>query len=236
MDQRATVIHYHGTPITPRAALHQLAGHHFCVSYAAPGDAQTCHDIGQSVMLDNGAFSTWKRGEPLDADGFYRWAEPWLGYRTTWAVIPDVIDGDPEANDALIAQWPHGTRGAPVWHLHEPISRLCKLAETWPRVCCGSSAQYADVGSVIWHERMTQAMNELCGDGPPPVWLHMMRDMRCSGWIYPFSSVDSTDVARNHHLASKDVKKMATRWDAMQCPARWHKRPVQDVMRELVVA
>lgn len=47
-------IHYHGTPITPRAVLDTLAGRHFCVSFAAPADVKHCHAIGQSVMLDNG--------------------------------------------------------------------------------------------------------------------------------------------------------------------------------------
>ncbi len=52
------MIHYHGTPITPKERLYELAGRHFCVSYAAPGDLRRCHELGQSVMLDNGAFSS----------------------------------------------------------------------------------------------------------------------------------------------------------------------------------
>jgi hypothetical protein len=49
------VLHYHGTPITPQAKLLELAGRNFCVSYAAPYQVAACHEIGQSVMLDNGA-------------------------------------------------------------------------------------------------------------------------------------------------------------------------------------
>ncbi len=88
------MIHYHGTPITPVAALYQLAGRHFCVSHARPEDVHRVHQIGQSVMLDNGAFSKWKRGAETDWPAFYKWCERWLGYPTTWAVIPDVIDGE----------------------------------------------------------------------------------------------------------------------------------------------
>lgn len=220
-------LHYHGTPITPRDVLHTLAGRCFCVSYAKTQDAKHCHDIGQSVMLDNGAFSLWRTGKATDWPGFYRWCERWLEYRTTWAVIPDVIDGDAAANDALIAQWPHGDRGAPVWHMHEPIGRLLELAGRWPRVCVGSSGAYATVGDARWHDRMTDAMNQLCGDGPPPVWLHMLRGMALSGLHYPFASVDSTDIARNHNRQQNSAAEMARIWDAQQCRARWYRQPVQ---------
>lgn len=221
------MIHYHGTPITPRSVLLDIRGKCFCVSYAAPADVKVCHDIGQSVMLDNGAFSLWRSGKNTDWPGYYAWVEQWLDFRTTWAVIPDVIDGDAEANDALIEQWTHGDRGAPVWHMHEPISRLVRLSYEWPRVCIGSSGTYATVGDARWHERMTDAMNHLCGNGIPPCWLHMLRGMALSGSIYPFASVDSTDVARNHNRPQNTARSMADRWDSIQCPARWSVRPVQ---------
>jgi hypothetical protein len=50
-------VHYHGTPITPAATLVKLAGRHFCVSHMRPDNVEWCHNNGQSVMLDNGAFS-----------------------------------------------------------------------------------------------------------------------------------------------------------------------------------
>jgi hypothetical protein len=50
------MIHYHGTPITPRSVLFELAGRCFCVPYSDPRDVAICHEIGQSVMIDNGAF------------------------------------------------------------------------------------------------------------------------------------------------------------------------------------
>ena len=45
------VIHYHGTPITPRESLLELAGRSFCVSFAHPRDVRTCHEIGQSESV-----------------------------------------------------------------------------------------------------------------------------------------------------------------------------------------
>jgi len=221
------VIHYHGTPITPISALLELHGRHFCVSHAAPTDVARCHQIGQSVMLDNGAFSAWKTGKAVDWSGYYAWTDRWLDCPTTWAVIPDVITGSGEDQDALITQWPHGHRGAPVWHMHEPIDRLVQLTLEWPKVCVGSSAQYAVVLSSGWVRRMDAAWNaiELHHQRTPP--MHMLRGMALSGREWPFASVDSTDIARNHHRDQNSPRKMADRWDGVQCPHKWVQRPEQ---------
>lgn len=222
-------IHYHGTPISPRSVIETLSGRFFCVSHAHPADVKIVHQIGQGVMLDNGAFSAWRVGKPVNWEKYYDWSATWLEYHTTWAVIPDVIDGTEENNDSLILQWPHGIRGAPVWHMHESISRLLRLAEKWPRICIGSSGKYSTVGDDKWHWQMERAMNALCGNGPSPVWIHLLRGMNLSGSRYPFASVDSTDIARNHNRG-KDASKMAARWDSFQCPARWHTVPEQSIM------
>jgi hypothetical protein len=224
------VIHYHGTPITPQAKLLELAGRNFCVSYAAPYQVAACHEIGQSVMLDNGAFSFWKSRRPTDWQGFADWARPWLEYPTTWAVMPDVIDGDEQDNHALIT-WLYAhardvwERSAPVWHMHESLDRLERLCGAYKRVCIGSSGQYASVGSDSWRRRMEAAMNAVCGNGPVPVWLHMLRGMGLSGSEFPFASVDSTDIAQNHnggaHGKKRNPRDMADRWDGIQNPCRW---------------
>ena len=217
-------MHYHGTPITPGSVLETLAGRNFCVSYAAPHQVEKCHQIGQSVMLDNGAFTFWKQGGTPDWDSWRAWAEPWLAYKTTWCVLPDVVDGGADANDRLLQKWGRfhwAMQGAPVWHLDEPLSRLRRLAHGWERICFGSSGQYAEVGSEAWHRRVTDAFNHIVnGDGSIDCWVHMLRGMSLAGDIYPFASVDSTDIARNHHV-KRNARAMADRWDAMQCPARW---------------
>ena len=64
------MIHYHGTPLTPKEQLYKMAGKHFCVSFFNPQDAKTCMQIGQSVMWDNGAFSSFKNGEKLNYKKF----------------------------------------------------------------------------------------------------------------------------------------------------------------------
>lgn len=220
-------MHYHGTPITPMSALYQLAGRHFCVSFAAPADVARCHQIGQSVMLDNGAFSLWRAGKKTDWPGYYAWADKWLDHPTTWAVIPDVIGGADEDNDDLIRQWPHGEKGAPVWHMHSPIDRLLRLVAEHPRVCIGSSAQYEIVLSERWERRMDNAFNALARRNARLPWLHMLRGMACSGMRWPFASVDSTDIARNHNRPQNTPRAMADRWDSIQSPGRWIVRPEQ---------
>lgn len=215
------MIHYHGTPITPRATLLQLAGRHFCVRYGAHGDEVVAHEIGQSVMLDNGAYSRWTKNEPTDWPGYYAWCERWLEHWTTWAVIPDVVEGGEAENDALLGEWPFGTRGAPVWHVHESLARLRRLCEAWPLVCLGSSGEYAVVGAPRWHARMAEAMAAVCDNrGVPITRLHMLRGLRFAGGDYPFFSADSTNIARNHEQR-QDVVRMATDIDGKQAPPRW---------------
>lgn len=221
------MIHYHGTPITPVAALYELRGRHFCVSHANPQDVERCHQIGQSVLLDNGAFSKWKSGKATDWDAYYAWCERWLSYPTTWAIIPDVIDGGSQLQDALVREWPFGKRGAPVWHMDEPLNRLHQLTDEWPRVCIGSTAEYAVVLSDAWCRRMDEMWNEVGKRNRFLPWLHMLRGMQLSGRRWPFASVDSTDVAQNHNRPQNTPRSMADRWDAMQCPGTWTLQPEQ---------
>ncbi len=231
-------VHYHGTPITPRSVLNSLAGHHFCVSFASPDDLKVCHQIGQGVMLDNGAYTLWKRnprGFTYAWDAFYGWCRPWLDFYTTWVVIPDVIGGTETENDRLISQWfvlmGGYQQAAPVWHLHESFERLERLAHGFERVCFGSSGEYSVIGNTKWNNRMNEAFNLICaGSGKPRAQIHMLRGMSLAGSQYPFASVDSTDVARNHNRPQNTAKEMATRWDAQQCPARWSGAHVQQLL------
>jgi hypothetical protein len=125
-----------------------------------------------------------------------------------FAVIPDVIDGDENANDALIDEWPWKETapwvGAPVWHLHESLERLDRLATNFPRICLGSSGEYAQIGTNAWWNRMREAMDVLCDrSGRPCAKVHGLRMLNPDVFSrFPFASADSTNIGRNVGLDS----------------------------------
>jgi hypothetical protein len=223
------VIHYHGTPITPRAILDSLAGRSFCVSHAAPQDLRACLVMGQSLMLDNGAWSQFTRGHAPDWRAYYDWCAPIVS-PSVWAVVPDTIGGTVEDNLALAAGWPFPrAASAMVWHLHEPLDHLRKLANEWPRICFGSSGEYAGAGGEKWRRRVDEGWDEIVRSGARP-WVHMLRAMSAaSEGPWPFDSADSTNIARNHAGSSKAPRKnavdMANRIDATNPPRGAWSRP-----------
>lgn len=178
-------------------------------------------------MLDNGAFSAWTKNVPMDWEGWARWAEEWLAYPTTWAVLPDVVDGGVDANDRLLQTYMsvglQTGQGAPVWHLHEPLDRLRLLCDRWPRVCMGSSGEYRDVGSPAWHRRVSDAFDAIASPAGRVPWVHMLRGLRFAEGPYPFASADSTNVAQNHSRPENTARSLADRWDALQPPALWER-------------
>lgn len=205
------MIHYHGTPITPRAvAIDVLARRHAMVSYAHPEQIALVGEVCQSFAIDNGAFSIWRQGYgtvnlPMFSEFLRKW-DRHPGF--DWYLIPDVIDGDEAANDGMIAEWRevHGDfrRGVPVWHMHESIGRLCRLAHAvecgvYDRVALGSSGEFATVGTVAWWGRMAEAMDAVCDEeGRPRCRLHGLRMLNPTVFSHlPLASADSCNVARN---------------------------------------
>lgn len=225
------MIHYHGTPLTPRAMLQRMAGKHFCVSFAHPADADWCLAHGQSVMWDNGAFSAFTKGRAFDPAAFAAWVAPRLAH-PHWAVVPDVIGGGLDAQRSMIAAWPHPRAlSAPVWHLDKPIDWLIELTEAgWGRVCFGSAGAYWQIGSAEWERRVDEAFNALARRPGPLPWVHMLRGLALAGDRWPFASADSVNVARNFKDGPVCPERMARRIDAVQCPVVWHMRPEQEEM------
>lgn len=184
---------YHGTPLSPRAALEAMAGRAFCVSFYRPDDVATVERIASSVMYDNGAFSFWmaarRKGlEACEAERDWKPYYKWLAHRIApnrWAVIPDAIAMPSQVNDGLLNEWPHGQFGAPVWHMDEPISRLGRLCERWKRVCLGwvhPDQAENRVGSDSYRRRMDEVA-DLFGNTWPV--LHMLRGVAVAR-DYPF--------------------------------------------------
>ena len=227
------MIHYHGTPITPRVELYKMSGKHFCVSFYRPDDIDICLQTGQSVMLDNGAFSAFKKGEKLNFKNYYNWLEDKLGH-PHWCVIPDIIDGSISQQKKLLLQFPYPPElSAPVWHIGSDINYLYFLLDRYPKVCFGSSGKYWSVGSLQWCQRIDFVFNNLIKKYKHLPYIHMLRGLSMGGTKYPFASADSTNVARNFKTLNKCPEKMARQIDSMQNPTHWNKSfNQQELFRE----
>lgn len=225
------MIHYHGTPISPMKAMETMGGKHFCVSYARPDDLKRCLRIGQSLMLDNGAFSAKTRGLPFDRDGFYAWLEPLLVH-PHWGVVPDVIDGSEDEQRQMVKSWPFRKEmGIPVWHLGLSISYLIELCDAWGRVCFGSAGEFWQIGTTKWCHRMDEAFNALVNTyGRQIPWVHGMRMLGQSSGPWPLASADSTNVALHHAEHLECAGCMAKRIDSTNPPANWKIQPLQEVL------
>lgn len=195
-------------------------------------------EVCQSFALDNGAFSAWRSGAPVQNwRPFYEWAEQVKRIPSCdFAVIPDVIDGDEATNDALLLEWPLPKWfGAPVWHLHESLARLERLAASFPRVCLGSSGEFAQLKTAGWWGRMAQAMRVVCNDdGEPLCKLHGLRMLDPEVFTrIPLSSADSCNIGinigkdvswrGNYMPPTKEVRAavMRSRIESQNSPARW---------------
>jgi hypothetical protein len=195
--------HYHGAPIWgDKGSVHKIAvnGAGAFVSYARPNQLSASFTYAASVAIDNGAFSAWKSGLRINWLDFYRWLTPhYYHSKMTFFVIPDVITGNEYDNDNLIKSMPRQfiEKAVPVWHLHESIDRLIELCKCWPRVCFGSSGQYAQIRTAVWHARMREAFLTIHSHGLSPQ-IHGLRmlDGRVLG-NYPLTTADSTNLACN---------------------------------------
>lgn len=243
------MIHYHGLPINPQTAgVTAVIGGHGFVTAADPHALGMVVEVCQSFAIDNGAFSAWKTGRPItDWSKFYAWAEMCRRIPSCdFAVVPDVIDGSESDNDALLHEWPLPKWfGAPVWHMHESLARLERLATEWPRVCIGSSGQFAVIGTPEWWQQMNRAMRVVCTrSGEPLVKLHGLRMLNPKVFTrLPFASADSTNIARNVGIdkrwtgsyapPTKESRAliMRHRIESQNSPARWTD-PDQDLFEE----
>ncbi|CAI2047519.1 hypothetical protein [Serratia marcescens] len=197
-------IHFHGTPIWgDSGSVHRIAvtGAGAFVSYVRPDQLVSSIKYAIDVGIDNGAFSAWKRGLSIDWLKFYQWLLNWYHHpKVKFFVIPDVVDGGEADNDALIKQVPPMFRekAVPVWHLHESIDRLVELCNNWPRICFGSSGEYAVIRTERWHARMSEAFEAIYCHHNFKTKVHGLRmlDGRVLG-SYPLTTADSTNLACN---------------------------------------
>ena len=196
------MIHYHGSPLGgPVSELSKFySRRHAMVSFANPQDIAVVADCCQSFALDNGAYTAWKGGEKLDVDKYLEWVDIWDKHPAfDWALIPDIIDGSEDENNALIKSLSSDkTTMVPIWHLNESLDKLGRLVRDWPRVAFGSSGEYGTPGSETWDKRMDVAMVVSCDNKFRPIAkFHGLRMLGSSiVQRFPFSSADSTTAVR----------------------------------------
>lgn len=209
------MIAYHGGPFSDAMiAIEVWRKHHAMVSFARPEQIDIAAEHASSFALDNGAFSLWKAGQGRpDWRPYYRWVEVWRSHPAfDFAIMPDIIDGREEENDELLAEWPF-LDGVPVYHLHEPVDRLLRLANSYSRIALGSSGPYATTCTLRWWTRIHDCLTLLCDEaGRPGLKLHGLRMLAPAILEHvPLSSADSAMVARNVNRDSKWTGSFAPR-------------------------
>jgi hypothetical protein len=234
---------YHGTPVsgTREDARQFLTGRHGLVSFARPEQLDIVKDVCETYVLDNGAFSIWRKGGKLNPHKFMEWAhEHSQQSNFNFAFIPDIIDGNETDNDALIELWKEHNpcSGVPIWHLDESLDRLENLSNTWPIIAFGSSGSFATVGTQKWWARMAEALPRVCdGSGRPRCKLHGLRMMNPDIFTrIPFSSVDSTNATQNGSAQATQLALpeawqgstvIAWRLEKHTSPELWHPEYIQ---------
>lgn len=205
-----------GTPVTPKALLPTLEGSSFCVSFADPRQLDDAIELvgdDQILVLDNGAFSHWRKGQgSIDREAFWAWAnEAQSRCELAVAVIPDVIEGTEHENlmemswalrgQPGLAQFPDRTMA--IWHMNESLEQLATLCRLMNFVGMGSCAEYdVQKNRAGYLERMREAgevIDRIEAEFDRRPWIHLMRGLGVFGELVRYESADSTNVAVNHH-------------------------------------
>jgi hypothetical protein len=205
-----SVVHYHGGPIWGGdeniKALYEKGG--ALVSFRRPDQIKKIARLKCSLVLDNGAFSTW-RANQKEIENNFDWYAHWTSYytfvlkwigRIDWFIIPDVIEGSEKENDLLVSRVPSAlkSKAVPVWHSDESISRLLRLSNDFALVAVGCCGEHTKIRSEKWKVRMDEVFYEVYIKRNLKVKLHGLRML--DGRVlsnYPFYSADSTNVAIN---------------------------------------
>lgn len=195
------MIHIHGTPFSgPReCAKIFFKDRYALIPFKRPENMEAVKQVSKAFVIDNSAFSYWRTGETMDYEKYLLFVEKHQHEKLLWSIIPDVIDGTDEENDKYIEMWPTNFKGVPVYHLHEPIERLIRLADKFECVAIGSSGAWANPNSDKWWLRIKTIFDTICdSNGKPPCKLHGLRMLNPDIFTkIPLDSADSTNVVRN---------------------------------------
>lgn len=200
------MIHYHGAPCsgTRKDASVFFAGRHGLVSFANRTHIEVVAEVCQSFILDNGAFSNWKKGASVDVKGYASFVGDWYRHPGfDWCLIPDKIDGTAEENRRHVFDWVGGVghffASVPVFHYHEPDWLLDEYCRLFKRIALGSSDKYSRVGTAQWWSRTREIFRVICDEhGRPRVKVHGLRMLNVKVFTeLPFSSADSCNATVN---------------------------------------
>jgi hypothetical protein len=191
------------------------------VSFARPDQLKTIlKTVGAKVVLDNGAFSVWKKAKKQQ--DVVDWGKYWTAYylfvmtyisSIDWFIVPDVIEGNEKENQDLIDSIPSSLRhkAVPVWHSDESIDKLIKLCLEFKIVAIGCCGESGVIRSKEWSSKMNKAFSAIYIERQLTVKIHGLRMLDGRAMIqYPFDSCDSTNVAIN-------VPKDKARYPEVKC-------------------
>ena len=213
------MIKYHGTPITPFDVFNKyMKDRNVLIPFPDKRDFNRAKEYANRIIIDNGAFSVWKKGINIDWNDYYDWIETIIN-DIDYFFIPDVINGTELENDELIKMFKDRyssnsiilKKAIPVWHIDESLCRLSDLISNFSYIAFGSSGKYSTLGTKEWHSKVSEAMSVCCDKiGKPKVKIHMLRCLNKNIFKhYPFYSGDSTTFAQNHkkyYIKYKDTE------------------------------
>ena len=198
------MIHYHGTPLSGATEQQILfyRGRHALMSWPSYSPIHIpITECCRSFCIDNGAFTFWKENQEVDWHDFYSFVMDWIRHpRFDFFLIPDVIGGTVEENNALIEEcWDTmPDSGVPVFHVGEPLERIDMFIRKYnfTRIAIGTTKGFELKSLLFWNE-MRKIFDHLCIDGVPRTKVHGLRmlDPEIVG-AFPFSSGDSTTATR----------------------------------------
>jgi len=199
------MIFYHGSYLG--GATHIITpfftGRNFLISMEYPRFSEYVKNQSSGFILDNGAFTLWKKGFG-DVD-VYKYIDFVKSFDSCdnydYSFIPDKIDGTEKQNDDYIEKWLNlygDFKSVPVWHYHESFDRLRLLLASFDMVALGSSGEYATINSVDWKNR-TNKIFEVYRNMNCLTKLHGLRVLNPKIFTqYEYFSGDSSNLGRNN--------------------------------------
>ena len=126
------MIKYYGTPLTPNRVFDEVFkdGRNCLIPFPNPQNLNRAKKLCGKIIIDNGAFTLWRKGGEIDWNKYYKWLEEHIN-DIEFFFIPDVIDGTEEENDDLIDDYclRDFKNGVPIWHINESFERLNRLID-----------------------------------------------------------------------------------------------------------